>query len=295
MLHPNASMHDRYRRQYAPQRRVLDHWGEVLGSKRLKDLANSDLFWDEVKSIESIGMHQTYDLTIPETKNFVANDIIVHNTETMVVFCLWYAQHHKNARLLIVTPYEHQVRLIFMRLNELIRDCDEMQGVKTTKNPFIAEFPNGSKIMGFTAGANSGSQSGASIRGQRADWLFMDEIDYMSRDGIDAVTAIAMEDPKRIGIWVSSTPTGKRDFFYEVCTNPDTGYKAYHFPSMVNPDFDDNMEAEHRATMPEQGYIHEVLAEFGEETVGVFNKAAVERAKNQYVYAYRELNSYERA
>jgi hypothetical protein len=100
----------------------------------------------------------------------------VGKTETMVVFCLWYAFHHKNARLLIVAPYEHQVRLIFMRLSELVRDCDELNSsVTITKNPFIASFGNGSKIMGFTAGANSGSQAGASLRGQRADWIFMDK------------------------------------------------------------------------------------------------------------------------
>lgn len=219
----------------------------------------------------------------------------VGKTETMVVFCLWYAFHHKNARLLVATPYEHQVRLIFMRLAELVRDCDELAGaVSMTKNPFIASFGNGSKIMGFTAGANAGSQAGASVRGQRADWLFLDEVDYMSRDGIDAVTAIAMEDPKRIGIWVSSTPTGKRDFFYDICTNPDTGYRSYHFPSHVNPDFDERMEGELRATMTVQGYIHEVEAEFGEETVGVFSKSGVERAKSQYLYSYRELNVWEK-
>jgi hypothetical protein len=218
----------------------------------------------------------------------------VGKTETMVVFCLWYAFHHKNARLLVATPYEHQVRLIFMRLAELVRDCDELSGaVSMTKNPFIASFGNGSKIMGFTAGANAGSQAGASVRGQRADFIFLDEVDYMSRDGIDAVTAIAMEDPKRIGIWVSSTPTGKRDFFYDICTNSNTGYKAYYFPSMVNPDFDETMEGEMRATMTVQGYIHEVEAEFGEETVGVFSKSAVERAKSQYLYSYRELNVWE--
>ncbi|WAT23545.1 phage terminase large subunit family protein (plasmid) [Bacillus halotolerans] len=218
----------------------------------------------------------------------------VGKTETMVVFCLWYAFHHKNSRLLITTPYEHQVRLIFMRLNELIDDCPELTySIKSrTKNPFITQFNNGSSIMGFTVGATSGN-AGASVRGQRADWIFMDEIDYMNRDGIDAVTAIAMEDPRRIGIWCSSTPTGKRDYFYEICTNPDTGYKAYHFPSSVNPDFDEKMEGELRATMTKQGYIHEVEADFGEETVGVFSKTAVERAKSQYMYSYRELNAWE--
>lgn len=219
----------------------------------------------------------------------------VGKTETMVVFCLWYAFHHKNARLLITTPYEHQVRLIFMRLNELIDDCDELTySIKSrTKNPFITQFNNGSSIMGFTVGATSGN-AGASVRGQRADWIFMDEIDYINRDGIDAVTAIAMEDPRRIGIWASSTPTGKRDFFYDICTNADTGYRSYHFPSHVNPDFDERMEGELRATMTAQGYIHEVEAEFGEETVGVFSKSAVERAKSQYLYSYRELNVWER-
>ncbi|WP_169794183.1 phage terminase large subunit family protein [Alicyclobacillus shizuokensis] len=219
----------------------------------------------------------------------------VGKTETLVVFCLWYAFHHRNARLLIAAPYENQVRLIFMRLNEMIDDCDELrESIRTrTKNPFIIQFNNGSSIMGFTVGATSG-QSGASVRGQRADWIFLDEIDYMDRDGIDAVTAVALEDPARIGIWCSSTPTGKRSFFYEICTNPDTGYKAYHFPSMVNPDWDERMEAQMRATMTEQSYIHEVLAEFGEETVGVFAKSAVERAKSQFLYSYRELNAYER-
>lgn len=100
----------------------------------------------------------------------------VGKTETMVIFCLWYAFHHANARLLICAPYENQVRLIFMRLFELVDHCDELEAAQETrtKNPFILSFGNGSTIMGFTVGATSG-QSGASIRGQRADWLFLDK------------------------------------------------------------------------------------------------------------------------
>ncbi len=39
-----------------------------------------DIYWDEIVSIEYLGSKQVYDLTIPETHNFVANDICVHNT-----------------------------------------------------------------------------------------------------------------------------------------------------------------------------------------------------------------------
>jgi len=100
----------------------------------------------------------------------------VGKTEVKCVFALWFGFHHENSRILIATPYEHQVRLIFMRLNEMIDGCDELkESIKTrTKNPFIIQFNNGSAIMGFTVGATKGN-AGASIRGQRADWILMDE------------------------------------------------------------------------------------------------------------------------
>ncbi|MBW4600603.1 MAG: replicative DNA helicase [Calothrix sp. FI2-JRJ7] len=44
------------------------------------ELANNDVYWDEIVSIEPMGEKQVYDLTISETHNFVANDICVHNT-----------------------------------------------------------------------------------------------------------------------------------------------------------------------------------------------------------------------
>jgi replicative DNA helicase len=39
-----------------------------------------EIYWDEIYSIQSVGNKQVYDLTIPDTHNFVANDICVHNT-----------------------------------------------------------------------------------------------------------------------------------------------------------------------------------------------------------------------
>lgn len=40
----------------------------------------SDIAWDPIVAIEPLGPQQVYDLTIPDTHNFVANDICVHNT-----------------------------------------------------------------------------------------------------------------------------------------------------------------------------------------------------------------------
>lgn len=52
----------------------------ALDDLSLEQLAKNEVYWDEIASIEYIGEQQVYDLTIPETHNFVANDICVHNT-----------------------------------------------------------------------------------------------------------------------------------------------------------------------------------------------------------------------
>lgn len=41
---------------------------------------DNDIYWDSIVSIEYLGEEPTYDLTIKDTHNFVANDIIVHNS-----------------------------------------------------------------------------------------------------------------------------------------------------------------------------------------------------------------------
>jgi replicative DNA helicase len=52
----------------------------ALENLPLQQLATSEVYWDEIVSIEYTGNKQVYDLTIPDTHNFVANDICVHNT-----------------------------------------------------------------------------------------------------------------------------------------------------------------------------------------------------------------------
>lgn len=58
----------------------LERFATALAAGPLLQLARSDLYWDEIVALEPIGPKQVYDLTIPETHNFVANDVCVHNT-----------------------------------------------------------------------------------------------------------------------------------------------------------------------------------------------------------------------
>jgi replicative DNA helicase len=49
-------------------------------SRVLAELADSDLWWDEVASIEPIGVEETYDIEVPVDHCFVADDVLVHNS-----------------------------------------------------------------------------------------------------------------------------------------------------------------------------------------------------------------------
>ena len=52
----------------------------VVQSAELALLAQSDVYWDEVISIESDGVEEVYDLTVDGLHNFVANNMVVHNS-----------------------------------------------------------------------------------------------------------------------------------------------------------------------------------------------------------------------
>jgi replicative DNA helicase len=52
----------------------------VVKSPDLLTIATSDIYWDQIKSIEPDGMDDVYDLTVPTLHNFVANNIVVHNS-----------------------------------------------------------------------------------------------------------------------------------------------------------------------------------------------------------------------
>lgn len=162
----------------------LDMYGRNLNDDYLVDLANGDMYWDEVTSITDGGVRDTYDVMVPETHNLVVEDIYVHNTWTMVAHMLWIAftanqgkELDRGAVCLVATPYNNQAQLIFDDLNSFIENSPPLRSsVKsTTKSPFRIDFHNGSSIKLFTAGTNSGN-AGGSLRGQRASYLYLDRL-----------------------------------------------------------------------------------------------------------------------
>jgi replicative DNA helicase len=53
---------------------------QIVVSAQLALLAQSDVYWDQIASIEPDGEEDVYDLTVDEHHNFVANGIVAHNS-----------------------------------------------------------------------------------------------------------------------------------------------------------------------------------------------------------------------
>ena len=80
-LHP-------YKRGF--RRSTIQRLGEFLEDQALLDHANSDVYWDEMRSIEPCGIEPTYDLEVEGTHNFVANDLLIHNSHSVAYALISY-------------------------------------------------------------------------------------------------------------------------------------------------------------------------------------------------------------
>lgn len=110
----------------------------VLEDQSIRDLAQGDVYWDEVISIEYQGEKQVYDLTIPETHNFVANDICVHNT----AFAMNIAEH-------VALNAKHAVAIFSLEMSsqQLVQRllCSRARvNLQKVRDGFLSErdFPN---------------------------------------------------------------------------------------------------------------------------------------------------------
>ena len=73
------------------RRFVIERLATVLHSSELARLSRSDIYWDKVTKIEALGRQATYDLQIEGDHNFLANNLIVHNSHASSFALLAYA------------------------------------------------------------------------------------------------------------------------------------------------------------------------------------------------------------
>jgi replicative DNA helicase len=66
--------------RFAPSRKTLAGCAALPDDDRLREQANSDLFWDRVVAVEEDGEEDVFDLTVPGPSSWLADGIVSHNS-----------------------------------------------------------------------------------------------------------------------------------------------------------------------------------------------------------------------
>ena len=84
----------------------LSQLAEVLDDDGLRHLATSDVWWDEIVSVEAAGVEETFDIEVPGLHNFVADDVIVHNSALVTNVAENVALHKRNPKAVALFSLE---------------------------------------------------------------------------------------------------------------------------------------------------------------------------------------------
>ncbi|MDP9133966.1 MAG: AAA family ATPase [Actinomycetota bacterium] len=116
----------------------------ATASDALDEIAASDLWWDEVVSIDAAGEVETFDLTVPGDHNFVADDVVVHNSALMANFAENAALESEQAvALFSLEMSEGELAQRFVASQASIRGDDLRKGkVPPSRWPKILQASN---------------------------------------------------------------------------------------------------------------------------------------------------------
>ncbi|MDX2137749.1 MAG: DNA polymerase III subunit alpha, partial [Chloroflexota bacterium] len=180
--------------------------GEGLGVR-----ASSDIYWDTIVAIEYAGEEMTYDLTVPGTHNFIANDIIVHNSHAADYAVITV----QSAYLKCHYPEEYMAALLTVyfddsdKVTTFLAECKRLNipilppDVNSSEKNFtIQQQANGRRGIrfGLAAVKNAGIGAIQHILDARVkDGAFRDLADFCERVDLRAVGKRALESLIKVG------------------------------------------------------------------------------------------------
>ena len=179
--------------------------GRLLRLAELQAAADSDIFWDTVVSIEPRGVQDTYDLTVADDHNFVADGLIVHNSHSTAYALIAY----QTAYLKTHYPVEFMAALLsgdipgrnFKKKDQLVEhmeDCNRMgiEVVPPDVNTSDVDFSVGDRKIFFALSAIKGCGGAAGeavMAARKKGGPFKDLFDFCERVDVTQCNRAAIE------------------------------------------------------------------------------------------------------
>jgi DNA polymerase-3 subunit alpha len=191
--------------------KTISKISKLIDNPRIKTYLNSDIYWDKIVSIEYAGEEMTYDLTVPGTHNFIANDIIVHNSHAADYAVITV----QSAYLKCHYPEEYMAALLTVyfddsdKVTTFLAECKRLNipilppDVNSSEQNFtIQQQADGRRGIrfGLAAVKNAGIGAIQHILDARAkDGLFRDLSEFCERVDLRQVGKRALESLIKVG------------------------------------------------------------------------------------------------
>ncbi len=169
------------------RRDTLHLMAKAFDSELLADLADADVWWDRIVSIEPAGEEMTYDLEVPGTHNFVANDFVVHNSHSaaygLVAYQTAYLKAHYPAESLaaLLTATKKDKDRTAVYLNDCRQAGIEVLVPDVNESDMDFTVRDGRIRFGLSAIRNVGEGVVEHILQARRDGPFQDFADFIER------------------------------------------------------------------------------------------------------------------
>lgn len=199
---------------------TLHHkFNTIKGFKKLsdiditKDLIITDIGYLRIKSITSVGIQQTYDITTKDYNSFFANGVHVHNSgfSTGVVARAGFEGYfNKCPEIPIISASRTQAEKVLDRIKKAFKSMPpELQPNFKTENKSMLEFQHGVKIYSLSSNPDT-------ARGFTGN-VYLDEFAMQGlRIGEELYSAVYPTITKGGRIVIVSTPKGKRNKYYNL-------------------------------------------------------------------------------
>lgn len=201
----------------------------------------------------------------------------VGKTTLTAIKALHYALSQDSTRVLIVSAGLRQSMILFDKILGYIDAALPAKVLTTEKTGTTVKFANGSEIVALPCG-----HDGARLRGYTSDLAIIDEANFMPPIVIDSVirpTTVTKPDARIIML---STPWTRDHPFHDALTKPDLGFKAYTWPSSMNPLITKEKLERERKTIGEYDFNREYNANFLDDQFSYFPSKLILACTDDY-------------
>ena len=199
-------------------------------------ITGAEVYWDRVTAIEPVDEQETYNLHIEEDHNFIANDLVVHNSHAASFALLAYASaylktHHPAA---FYAALLNNQPMGFYHPATIVRDAQRHEQVIHPADVnascwLCAIEPDGAVRLGLRYVRGLREETGKRIEEERGHAPFASVADLVKRAGVrrDEVTRLArvgalgsLEPERRAALWEAERAGRPSGALYEELPDP---------------------------------------------------------------------------